>query len=318
MPKDYAQLPLTAVRRDDRVVDDEAWIKRFLHTAAVGTLATVHDGQPFVNTNLFVYDEAAHCIYTHTARVGRTRANVEAEPRVSFSIMEMGRLLPADEALEFSVEYAGVTIFGQASLIDDETDGISALQMLMDKYAPHLIPGQDYRAPILEELKRTSVFRISIEAWTGKRKSVDGFPGAYWYEDQPVLPSVVAHPTWRGVVQMLQIAPAEAAPVQIVDSVQALPGRGLEGDRYAIDAGSFSDLGREGDAGREVTLIAQEDIEAVNSEANLGITAMQTRRNIVTQGVPLNYLVGKTFRVGEVVLRGMRLCEPCEIGRAHV
>ena len=45
----------------------------------VGALATIHDGQPFINSNLFVYDEQAHCIYMHTARVGRTQANVERE-----------------------------------------------------------------------------------------------------------------------------------------------------------------------------------------------------------------------------------------------
>jgi uncharacterized protein len=184
MPKDYATQPLTAMRRSDRAVEDEGWIKDFLRRTAVGTLATEHDGQPFINSNLFVYHEARHCIYMHTANVGRTRANLEQNPRVCFSVMEMGRLLPADVALEFSVEYSSVMVFGQATIITDEAEALDALQQLLDKYAPHLQPGQDYRPPVVEELKRTAVYRIQIDAWTGKRKAVAAdFPGAYWYTD---------------------------------------------------------------------------------------------------------------------------------------
>ncbi|MEO1290424.1 MAG: pyridoxamine 5'-phosphate oxidase family protein, partial [Chloroflexota bacterium] len=134
MPRDYLNDAPTTVRREDRAVDDEAWIKQFLHQADVGTLATVHDGQPFLNQNLFVYDESQHVIYIHTARKGRTRANVEDHEKVSFAIMEMGRLLPADQALEFSVEYAGVVVFGTSSIVDDETEATDALQQMLDKY----------------------------------------------------------------------------------------------------------------------------------------------------------------------------------------
>jgi len=182
MPKDYAALPANQVRRSDRAVEDEDWIRAFLHRAAVGTLATVHEGQPFINANLYVYDEAAHAIYMHTAQVGRTRANVEQGERVCFSINEMGRLLPADEALEFSVEYAGVVVFGSAHLVEDSGEGRHALQLLLDKYAPHLKPGRDYRPTTDEELARTAVYRIRIERWSGKKKEADvDFPGAFFY-----------------------------------------------------------------------------------------------------------------------------------------
>ena len=185
MPKDYLNQPLTEMRRNDRGVDDEGWIKGFLHKAAVGTMATVHDGQPFLNSNLFVYDEARHCIYTHTARVGRTRSNIEENARVCFSVMEMGRMLPADEALEFSVEYGSVVAFGQAVVVQDSDEAKNALQMLLDKYAPHLKPGVDYRPPVDEEMVRTSVYRMDIEAWSGKRKQVEeDFPGAFWYQGE--------------------------------------------------------------------------------------------------------------------------------------
>jgi MOSC domain-containing protein YiiM len=103
---------------------------------------------------------------------------------------------------------------------------------------------------------------------------------------------------------------AEAAkPLESRDEVLAIAGVGLDGDRYgSTKAGSFSD--RPG-TGREVTLVEREAIAAVNAEGNVRLAEHETRRNLVTEGVPLAHLVGKTFRVGDVVLRGMRLAEPC-------
>jgi nitroimidazol reductase NimA-like FMN-containing flavoprotein (pyridoxamine 5'-phosphate oxidase superfamily) len=189
MAKDYTQLPVTHVRRSDRAVEDNTWIQAKLHAAAVGTLATAVDNQPFLNSNLFVYDEVAHAIYIHTAATGRTRSNVEHNPNVCFTIFDMGRLLPADVALEFSVEYSGVVIFGTATIVEDEAEATNALQILLDKYAPHLTAGKDYRPPVPEELKRTAVFKITIDSWTGKQKVVgDDFPGAFLYGYAPLTP----------------------------------------------------------------------------------------------------------------------------------
>lgn len=191
MPRDYAAQPANAVRRADRAVEDQDWIAGFLKQAAIGYLATVHDGQPFINSNLFVYDAENHCIFMHTARVGRTQANVTEEERVCFTTSEMGRLLPAPEALEFSVEYSGVVVFGRAQILQEREEQRRGLQMLMDKYFPHLMPGKDYRPIVDEELVRTTVYRIDIDAWSGKRKRVeDDFPGAFFYpHNQPSLNS---------------------------------------------------------------------------------------------------------------------------------
>ena len=183
MSKDYGTLPFDYVRRQDRAVTDEAWIRTLLHRAPLGYLATVRDEQPFLNSNLFVYDEAAQVIYMHTAKVGRTQANVAADGRFCFTVTEIGRLLPADVALEFSVEYASVVVFGTAVIVAEEAEALHGLQLLLDKYAPHLTPGQDYRPPVSEELKRTAVFRLNIETWSGKKKEVAAdFPGAYLYD----------------------------------------------------------------------------------------------------------------------------------------
>ena len=154
----------------------------FLHEAPYGFLATVDEGgQPYLNSNIFVFDESRRAIYLHTHRTGRTRANIETTgERVTFSAIAMGRLLPADEALEFSVEYAGVVAFGRGHVVKDPAEAREGLQLLLDKYAPHLEPGRDYRGITDGELKRTGVYRIDIESWSGKQKEVEAdFPGAY-------------------------------------------------------------------------------------------------------------------------------------------
>src|ERR1700730_6736983 len=137
--------------------------------------------------NIFVYDEKAHALYMHTARAGRTRDNVEAEKRVCFGVSEMGRLLPASTAMHFSVEYAGVVVFGRARIVEDDTEAEWALQQLLNKYAPHLRPGRDYRPIQPEELAVTSVYRIDIDEWSGKQKVAPAdHPGAYFYCQAPV------------------------------------------------------------------------------------------------------------------------------------
>ena len=181
--------PRSSVRRRDRGKNDE-WVAAFLRRAAYGFLATVgQGGQPFLNSNLFVFDDTVGRgrIYLHTHRTGRTRANLEGAEKVAFSAVAMGRLLPAPEALEFSVEYAGVVAFGTGRVVADREEARAALQMLLDKYAPHLKPGVDYRPTTDDELKRTAVYRIDIEAWSGKQKEVpEDFPGAFSLDLPPV------------------------------------------------------------------------------------------------------------------------------------
>jgi nitroimidazol reductase NimA-like FMN-containing flavoprotein (pyridoxamine 5'-phosphate oxidase superfamily) len=187
MQKDHTLDSRTQIRYAKRAVDNPEWIRQFLHKAPVGVLATTFGDQPFVNMNLFVYDEGNHCIYMHTAQTGRTQTNVESAAKVCFGVYEMGRLLPAAEALEFSVEYSGVVVFGRATLLTDDAQKTYALQKLLDKYFPHLEPGNHYRPITLDELKRTAVYRIDIEEWSGKRKSVAAdFPGAFFYGNLPL------------------------------------------------------------------------------------------------------------------------------------
>jgi len=93
-----------------------------------------------------------------------------------------------------------------------------------------------------------------------------------------------------------------------VNEARAVPGKGLEGDRYFSRTGTFS---RDQNPSNELTLIESEAMEALKRDYDIDLQAEDSRRNIATHGVPLNHLVGSEFQVGEVTLRGIRLCEPC-------
>ena len=110
-----------------------------------------------------------------------------------------------------------------------------------------------------------------------------------------------------GSVLSIHIAEAAEGKMISVGEVRAVPGKGLEGDRYFLQAGTFS----KPEPDREVTFIEIEAIEALKAEAGPELAQGDPRRNIVTRGVALNHLVGREFTVGETRVRGIRLCEPC-------
>lgn len=167
--------------RKDRAKDD-AWIKAYLQRVPFGMLATEFEGQPFLKPTLFIYDETEQAIYIHGALGGRMRTNIERNPRVSFCVAEMGRLLPADTAMEVGVEYASAVVFGEVELVTDADQARHGLQLLLDRYFPHLKSGIDYREIIPEELEITAVYRIQISAWSGKEdRAAPDFPEAFNY-----------------------------------------------------------------------------------------------------------------------------------------
>lgn len=116
------------------------------------------------------------------------------------------------------------------------------------------------------------------------------------------LPAAEAHDVICGCVRSILVASRAEAPMTVVDEVGALAGRGLRGDRYEQGAGTFS--GWEG-RGRDLTLVEGEVLD------ELGIEAVDARRNVVTERVRLDDLVGRRFSVGEVQCVGARRCEPC-------
>jgi MOSC domain-containing protein YiiM len=108
---------------------------------------------------------------------------------------------------------------------------------------------------------------------------------------------------FEGKVIRISITAVAEDPMQSVEEIRAVPGRGLEGDRY-FDHPKMEPK-------RELTLVEAEAIEGFGSEFKIDFSLDGTRRNVITRGVPLNHLVGKEFWIGDVKARGVQLCEPC-------
>jgi len=111
-----------------------------------------------------------------------------------------------------------------------------------------------------------------------------------------------------GTILSIQIAPDATDPLQALERVQAVEGMGLEGDRYYKRTGTYS---KKHDESREATFIEAEALEALKRDYQIEFSGPESRRNFTTRGVALNHLVGRQFKAGEAVFRGIRLCEPC-------
>ncbi len=111
-----------------------------------------------------------------------------------------------------------------------------------------------------------------------------------------------------GTLEAIYTAPEAKAPMRAVAAARAVPGRGLEGDRYWKGEGAFS---RWPGPLREVTLIDAAALEAAEAEFGVAVAAGEHRRNLVVRGVPLAEWKKREFLVGAVRLRGVRVCAPC-------
>lgn len=115
--------------------------------------------------------------------------------------------------------------------------------------------------------------------------------------------------TWAGRLLHIHIAEKGAAPMQERREARLIAGLGIAGDRYATGTGTYSPKPQRE---RQVTLIEVETLEALKRDHDLDLAPHEHRRNLTVRGVPLNHLVGRRFRVGEVVLEGIRLNVPCQ------
>ncbi|MDQ6694960.1 MAG: MOSC domain-containing protein [Chloroflexota bacterium] len=110
----------------------------------------------------------------------------------------------------------------------------------------------------------------------------------------------------RGTVLSIWIAPTADSPIVHVESAWAVPGRGLQGDRYFHGTGTWT-----GWPDSELTLIEWEAIQDIEREHDICLEPGDLRRNVVTRGVSLLDLVGRRFRLGALLVYGVRPCDPC-------
>lgn len=113
---------------------------------------------------------------------------------------------------------------------------------------------------------------------------------------------------FSGTVVALCSAPRSFLPMRSLPVLALEAGVGVVGDRYAKRIGFYSDLHHDG---RQVTLFESETLRAIERDYRITLAPTDHRRNITTEGVPLNHLVGRRFRVGETLLEGVMLSVPC-------
>jgi MOSC domain-containing protein YiiM len=113
-----------------------------------------------------------------------------------------------------------------------------------------------------------------------------------------------------GIIEAIFTSAERHGEIVACEAVQLKSGRGIVGDRF---------FGRSRTTpGRNLTLIEAEAITAAGIELGLVIAPQAPRRNLVTRGLRLNALVGKTFRVGNILCRGIELCDPCIVLGRHL
>src|ERR1043165_2780761 len=173
MPRNYEGESPTAFQRLPDYQRDDEWIRAFLREAKVGHIASVQDGQPFLNPSTFWFDEENHQIIFHSNVAGRIRSNIENHARVCFEASELGKMLPANVALEFSLQFRSVIVFGTARLISDPEEARRVMYALIHKYFPAMTAGKEFREITDKELKRTSIYAMRIEEWSGKENWKD-------------------------------------------------------------------------------------------------------------------------------------------------
>lgn len=111
---------------------------------------------------------------------------------------------------------------------------------------------------------------------------------------------------WKGEILAIHITEEAGGDPAPVEEARVLEGRGLEGDRYAAQAEAKSLPPK-----KHVTFIESEALEGLARDYGITITGRESRRNVLTRGVPLNHLIDRRFRVGECEFVGRELCEPC-------
>ena len=109
-----------------------------------------------------------------------------------------------------------------------------------------------------------------------------------------------------GRIESIHITAKEGETIAIVESVTAVAGTGIDGDRYAARA-QRSEM----EPKKQITFIEAEALEALERDYGIALTAAESRRNVCTRGIALNHLVGREFTAGGARLRGAELCEPC-------
>ena len=106
-----------------------------------------------------------------------------------------------------------------------------------------------------------------------------------------------------GRVVQIGITASKGSQIIDVKEIKALKGKGVAKDRHYKE---------DNHRACQITLIEIENINQYNKDFKTNISPINFRRNIITENISLNELVGKEFFIGNVKVKAHDLCRPCK------
>lgn len=170
------------IRYQGKAVYDDEWIAEFLAEQKSCVIGVPNGNSPHLVTQLFVHEDRSGILYVHGARDGRLYEIVSESDSLParFTTSQMGRFIPANEPVNFTVEYSSVVGTGTIQLVKTPAKKRDILELFMEKFAPHLVPGEDYEDMSEESVDRTAVYEFDVNSWSGKHGyKGDDISGAY-------------------------------------------------------------------------------------------------------------------------------------------
>ena len=106
-----------------------------------------------------------------------------------------------------------------------------------------------------------------------------------------------------GKIIQIGIAKLKHDPIDMVNLIQVVEGKGIKGDRK-FHENNLDD--------QQLTLIESENIDYYNKKYNSNFSYLDFRRNLITENIKLNDLIGKILLIGKIKVKGIDLCRPCK------
>ncbi len=143
---------------------DKETIFRILDNDFVCQIGFVYNNYPVVIPT--IYGRKDDVLYFHGANVSRMLQTLEKGIAISLNVTKTNGIVLARSAFHHSLNYESVTIFGVATLVENENDKLKALQIISDQLIPER--WEEVRFPNKKELNITKILQLKITEASAK------------------------------------------------------------------------------------------------------------------------------------------------------
>lgn len=153
--------PHDIMRRKDREITNRTEINKIIASANLMRIALVDGDMPFLVPVFYAFDGSA--LYFHSAQAGSKIDILKLNNDVCFEISVDNDIIESEEACDFEAKHRTVIGLGKALFIEEETEKIKALDMIVGRFT-----ARKFEYP-KANLDRTAVIRIDIKSIKGKK-----------------------------------------------------------------------------------------------------------------------------------------------------